>query len=108
MGYRVYIVMSRTARAPETPCFISFSLPGLQNTSQTSLVTVHSFDSRQLHGCPCCLTFLCHVVLEIGVEKPGTGAVPVVLAPERLEQEDHGFKTKRGYKVIPCLKEINN
>lgn len=39
-----------------------------------------------------------------GVWKPGVGAVSVVLVPERLKQEDDGFKTKLGYKVTPCLK----
>lgn len=41
------------------------------------------------------------------------GGVPVVLASERLQQEDHGLKNKLGHKVTPCLegfflKEIDN
>lgn len=56
--------------------------------------------------CLSLLNFLGHVVVGAEVGQPGVGAVPVVLAPERLKQEDHGFKNKLGHKVTPCLEGI--
>lgn len=80
-------------------------LGDIQYTALQRLHSLYGLRDRG-HGTASVDTWDLQLIHEAGT-KPGTGCRSIILAVERLRQEDSGFQTNLGYIAGDCLKTQN-